>query len=478
MSFERRMLSAAAMVAIATGISRIIAFLAVPVFTHAVGKESYGYAALVTTVISLSSTVAMLGIDTGYMRFYLQECVEKGKVVEKFCWQFAAVGAVCSGALGGLYWIYTQGFDGGAISCYIFLSVILTVFVAMTTVRARLNDNYGRLALAQPLSAIGGVLAGFVALFLGYVNAWVLFISAFVTLLVTLVICQVPNPYNFLRLTMLSRDRKLEIIKLGLASSVTAPVYWLLTSSDRWFIAKYENVSAVGIYSISASIAAIGLVINTSFCSAWFPEASRLYRDDKSLIPKIIGENWERLMASMLAVWFFLTAIGGDVLKFITANEFHAGAAYIPLLAGGFFFYGLASLNSTALFLENRMRIAAFVWIIGGFLNIFLNLIIVRFYGAFGAAFVQCMSFAIISFFIFILSQQTLRLLINWCRMFKLVTFVICLSLFTMNPWSDVPLISIICKIPVVFLCISLITLKVILRNYPIKLSGVFGKRL
>jgi O-antigen/teichoic acid export membrane protein len=477
MSFEKKMLSAAALVTVATGLARVIAFLAVPVFTHALGKESYGYAALVTTVISLSSSLAMLGIDTGYMRFYLQDSAEKTQVIEKFCWQFAVIGAVCSGAMAGLYWSYTQETKNGFVSCYIFFSVIVTVLVAMTTVRTRLNDSYGRLALAQPLSAISGILAGFVALYIGYANEWVIFVSAFITMVITLAICQMPNPCNFYHVSSLSKDKKFEIIKLGLASSITAPVFWLLTSSDRWFIARYESVSAVGIYSVAVSIATLGLVINTSIFSAWFPEATRLYHDDKSLVPKVIGENWERLMALMLLVWFFLASIGGDVLKFITASEFHAGAGYIPLLAGAFYFYGLVTLNTTSLYLENRMRVVALVWVIGGCINILLNYILVRHYGAFGAAIVQCISFALVGCFMFIFGQHALRLVINWPRMLGLVAFVFFIALFTMKSWSEVPLISILYKSPVVFSCIALVIINVVLRNHPIRLVDLFCKR-
>ena len=71
----------------------------------------------------------------------------------------------------------------------------------------------------------------------------------------------------------LTRSEGVALIKIGLAGVVTAPMYWLLTASDRWFLQHFHGAEAVGVYSIGYSVAIVGMMVNSAVIAVWTPEA-------------------------------------------------------------------------------------------------------------------------------------------------------------------------------------------------------------
>ena len=71
-------------------------------------------------------------------------------------------------------------------------------------------------------------------------------------------------------------DRK-RILGIGPAIIITAPAYWVISSSDRWFLGYFADATTVGIYSVSAGVAVAGLTINSAILTIWIPEATKLF---------------------------------------------------------------------------------------------------------------------------------------------------------------------------------------------------------
>ena len=72
-----------------------------------------------------------------------------------------------------------------------------------------------------------------------------------------------------------------------------------------------------------------------------------------------------------------VAAAGGDIVRWLANERFHAAADYVPYIAGGVFFYGVSLLAESASLLAKQLNWAALWWLVGGLVCTLLNLALV-----------------------------------------------------------------------------------------------------
>jgi len=451
MSLAKQVIGGTGAITVAGGAARLLSFLTVPILTPLLGPAPYGAVALVGTVVALASVLALLGIDMAYARFYLQEEESLRPAVERFCWRFAAIGTIIIGLLaaGGWYWLGARVLDEHrGIAVYSLLAIGLSAVVCMTTTRVRLAGNYRRIAVAIFVASLASTAISISLAYLWRTDVWVLLFGTIAASVTTLLILGLPPSSVLLQPSHLPTSTKRAVVSLGVAGSVTAPMYWVISSSDRWFLVHYVDAVEVGVYAVAASVAILGLMLNSSLTLIWFPEASRVYGKQGAEALPALGQLWARLVGGMAIVWLAVAAAGGDVLRLLAAPAFHSGAQYIPWLAGGVFFYGLASLANTALFLIARMRFAAYMWAVGAVLSVGLNIVLIPYLGALGAAIVQCTSYGLIALAVFAVSQHLLPLPIPLFRLGIVLVLTVGAGVVMAPAWGAYPVSSLALKFP------------------------------
>jgi O-antigen/teichoic acid export membrane protein len=460
MSLAKQVIGGAAVVTVAGAGARLLAILTVPILSPLLGPVPYGVAALVGTVVSLASVLALLGIDMAYARFYLQEDEHKRSAVERFCWRFALTGSLITALVAscGWWWIGDQWLaEYRSIAAYSVIGIVLTVAAAMATTRIRLMGNYRRIAGALFVASVVSSALSIGLALLWRRDEWALLFGTVVGTVTTLLLLGLPNKSILLQPSQLPPETKRAVVTLGLAGSVTAPMYWVISSADRWFIGEYRSTAEIGIYSMAASVAMLGLMLNSSLTLSWFPEASRAYGEKGRAALPSLGRLWSRLVVGLAVVWLMVASAGGDILRLLAAPAFHEGAKYIIWLAGGVFFYGLASLANTALLLESRMRFAAYSWIAGALVCVLLNFVWVPHLGALGAAMAQCVSYGLIALSILIVSHRVLPMPIPIFRLGLALLITICTGVFMAPAWAANPAASLVFKLPVGLLAVMAI---------------------
>lgn len=463
MSFVKRVANGTALIA-ASGIgAKLLAFITVPIMSRLLGPGPYGEAALVGTTISISTVAALLGIDMAYARFYLQgDQVEKPSV-ERFCWRFAITSGALSASVASAGWYFFGDSwlsTPGLVSAYVFVTIFSAVIMIMAKTRVRLMGSYGRIATAIFLAAVVSVFLNLLIALSGKNDIWALLPGILAGNLAAIAYLGTPSISAITSPAPLPPAKKQSLISLGLAGSVTAPIYWLITSMDRWFIGVFRDASDIGIYVMASNIAILGIMLNSSLTLTWFPEASRDYKARGDGALQDIAKMLPRLIAGLAIVWVAVAAAGGDILRLLAAKPFHSGAVIIPWLAGGVFFYGFASLANTQLFLIGKMSYAAYWWIAGGIISLLLNILLIPHLGITGAAISQCLSFMLVSLGVFYTSQRLLYLPINYRSLSLVLMLALSSGVLMSSTWHQQPLISLAVKFPAglaVALLISLV---------------------
>lgn len=440
------------MITVAGGAAKLLALLAVPILTPLLGPAPYGMAALIGTVIALASILALLGIDMAYARFYLQEDKNQREAVQRFCWRFAATGAVVVSLLtaGGWYWLGARWVDDHrGVAAYSVVAIGLSSAVVMMTTRIRLLGNYWRIGAALFLAAVASTVVSIGLAFVWRTDVWVLLFGTIAASVTSLLILGLPSSSFLLKASHLPLHTKRAVISLGAAGSVTAPMYWVISSSDRWFLSYYTSAAEVGVYAVASSVAMVGLMLNSSLTLTWFPEASRLYGERGAEALPVLARIWARLVAGLAVAWLIVAAAGGDVLRLLAAPAFHPGGKYVPWLAGGVFFYGLASLANTAPFLTAKMQLTAYIWTVVAFLSVAINFALIPHHGALGAAIVQCTSYGLITVGILAVSHYLLPLPIPLLRLSFGLVITLSAGVVMAPEWAESPVWSLALKLPV-----------------------------
>lgn len=450
LSFARAVLGGAGLLAAAGVVTKLFGLLSSPILTRLVGPSPYGIVALVGTISSLATTVAIMGVELPYARFYFDGGGEEGEAVERFCWRFAlGVGLVLS-LLAWAGWRWGSGplsapEDLGPVVAG---TTIVAVAISMATTRQRVRGAYSRIAAGTV--AGGGVAVALSILFAlrWRPDAWAMLVGVLAGALITLAILGIPPPATLFRSSSLAPERKRELMRMGVASVVTAPMFWLMNSADRWFLGALAGQEPLGVYAFAAGIGLTGMLLNSAVTLAWFPEMSREYESSRQDAPANIGRLWARLAALQMVAWVAVASSGGDMIVLLADRRFHGGASLVPLLAGGVFFNGMASLANTGLFLRKNLVPTAAWWVAGAAVNVACNALLVGRLGPLGASIAACVGFAVIASGMTWSAQSRLYLPIPWGRILVAGAISLAAGIVMSGPWGASPIRSLLMKFP------------------------------
>jgi O-antigen/teichoic acid export membrane protein len=459
----------------AGGIARLFALIAAPILTHWLGPAPYGVVSLVGTFTALGSTVGLHGIDMSYARYYFTKSESKRVSVERFCWRYALLSSLMVSLITTLCWTVFVKIDtsGHLVSLMVGIGTFLYILSTMSQTRSRLDEKYRKIALSIVIS---GAFSTLVTIGLAYWwrrDEWPLLIGLAIGILISILILGIPELKSLYDKSGLSLSERWNILRLGLTGMITGPMYWILSSADRWFINSFVGKEALGVYSFAGGIAYIGQLVNSAILYTWFPESIKAYEENSQNASEVLGRIWEGLTLLLALVWFVVASLGGDLIRLLTAPQFHSGAIYIPWIAGGVFFNGMSHLANTELLIGKNMKPAAFWWTVGAIFSLLLNYLLVRDWGAFGASITYCISFAMIFIGVMWRSSKRFKLKIDWKKLSGATIILLCSGILTHKAWHSNPFASMCYKIPICA-SISLIIVKLFVPGWITRMKLIF----
>lgn len=451
MSLSRRIASTTVLLAFSSAAVKILSFVTMPILTHLLSPTAYGIAAVAGTLIALVSVFALAGMDMSYIRALNANSQPSGPPVEVFVWRFALAAGLLSGAALIFSWRPISAiFDlpsylGTLLGVGVFFSLIRT----MTQTRARLQNRFRALSISMVIS---GLCAAAISVSVAYwwrQDELPLLLSIVAGYLIPVLILGIPRISQFKEPSGLTRKDRVKVLSIGLAGIITAPAYWVLSSSDRWILGYFENAASVGIYSIGYTVAMVSMMANGAVISVWTPETVNEFENNPEHAQTQLGRVAERLVAGYACIWLAVTAAGGDVIRLLSAPDFHDAASLVPYIAGGLFFHGIIHLANAILLLMKRLNYSIKWWITGGVICVMLNFILVPSFGRLGAAMTQTISFGVIAFGIVIGAQKFYPLQVIWSRLMVILTGTVMMGIVMSPAWANSPVLSLLLKLPV-----------------------------
>jgi O-antigen/teichoic acid export membrane protein len=377
-------------------VSRILATVLLPLYTHYLPTEAYGHVEIVTATTAVLAIVLQMGISTAFFRFYFDvtEPADKLTVVRTSFWFTMststlglvlglAFAAPVSHALGLGHEINLV--RAGAVGLW-----AQTNYNQLTAL-FRVEQRSVQYAIASVVNVVVTVAAMvlFVAVF--HWGAIGLVVGNFTG---TLAVYTALLAYRREQLG-LEFDRSLfrQMQRFGMPLVPSALALWAISFIDREFIVWYKGAGSVGVYSVAIKIASIITFVMVAFRTAW-PAFAYSIEDDREarrtysfvLTYLLAAVSWVSLALGALAPWW---------VRLLTSRPGYLRAEKgVGLLAFAFALYAGYTVLAIG---SGRARRTQLNWVVtgaGAAVNVGLNFWLVPAYGMVGAAVATLVAYA------------------------------------------------------------------------------------
>jgi O-antigen/teichoic acid export membrane protein len=368
-------------------VSRILATLLLPLYTHYLPPGSYGRVEIVTASTAVAAIALQMGIASAFFRFYFDAKTEAGRltVVRTSFWFTMAMstlglvlGLVFAGPVG--HWL-GLGHDptlvrAGAVGLW-----AQTNYQQLTAL-FRVEERSVQYAIASVCNVLITVAAMVVFVAVFHWGAVGLVVGNFTGTLLVYVALVI---YRTEQLGLeLDREllRKMQVFGMPLVPSALA--LWTINWIDREFVVWYKGLPEAGIYSAAVKIASVVTFVMVAFRTAW-PAFAYSIEDDREakrtyafvLTYLLTFASWIALALGALAPWW---------VRLLTSPHYARAEKGVALLA----FAGAIYAGYTVLAIgSGRARKTQLNWVVtgvGAAANIGLNFWLIPRWGMVGAS--------------------------------------------------------------------------------------------
>jgi O-antigen/teichoic acid export membrane protein len=368
-------------------VSRILATLLLPLYTHYLPPGSYGRVELVTAATAVLAIVLQMGISSAFFRFYFdaKADAERLTVIRTSFWFTMAMstvglalGVVFASPIG--HWI-GLGHDPALVRAGAVGLWAQTNYQQLTAL-FRVEERSAQYAVASVANVLITVAAMVVFVAVLHWGAVGLVVGNFTG---TLAVYSVLLGYRNEQLG-LEFDRSLlrRMQHFGMPLVPSALALWTINFVDREFVVHYKSAAEVGVYSAAVKIAGVITFVMVAFRTAW-PAFAYSIEDDREakrtysfvLTYLLTFAAWVSLVLGALAPWW---------VRLLTDPRYQRAEKGVALLA----FAGAVYAGYTVLAIgSGRARRTQLNWVVtgaGAVVNVGLNFWLVPRYGMVGAA--------------------------------------------------------------------------------------------
>lgn len=178
----------------------------------------------------------------------------------------------------------------------------------------------------------------------------------------------------------------------------TAFAVWILTTTDRYFLAHYRSIADIGIYAVGGKLASFLGLVSGALQMAWGPYAMDIQYETnaKKIYAKVF---FIYFVVNILAV-FFISMFSIDILKVFTQPAYYSAKAVVPFLCMSVVFFSGYFIVSIGIALTKKAQHTIWITLTAAAVNILMNFLLTPVIGAVGAS----LSIMTANFLIFLLT--------------------------------------------------------------------------
>jgi O-antigen/teichoic acid export membrane protein len=410
-------------------VSRILAVLLLPLYTHYLSDADYGRIETLVAGSTVLVIVLRLGISSAFFRFYFDSSdPERRVLVVRTSFWFTMAMAT----LGLVVGVVFAGPIADALNLGHAENLVRAAAVGLwaqmnyeqLTSLFRVEERSVQFVTASVANILITVAATVLLVTVFHQRALGVLVGNFLGTLCVYVALLAYRRYQL----GLEFDRRLlrEMNRFGLPLVPSALALWAINFVDRFFFGQFKGQGEVGVYSVAVRIASAIVFLLIAFRTAW-PAFAYSIEDDREarrtyafvLTYLVVLASWASLALGALAPW---------IVDLLTAPRFHRAHEAVALLA----FAATAYAGYTVLAIGiGRARRTQYNWIVSGIaaaINVALNFALIPRYGMMGAAVSTAAAYVALFAGMTLNSQQVYPVPYQWRRVGTLAAVAVALT--------------------------------------------------
>lgn len=364
--------------------TKLLSFFLVPLYTSVLTTGEYGIYDLFNTTISLLVPLLTIDIQEAVLRFSMDGNADHNKIWRVGC-RYSTISCMIVFAC----LLINRAIDLLPVlqqyEIEFMLIYTLTVFSGVIVYFSRGTGKIASLSIAGVISSVVMISCNIIFLLVFkmglYGYFWASILGSAAQCIYLLISCKIRENYQQYEDDASLRKEMSNYSKPMVANAVS---WWVNSASDRYIVTWLCGVSANGIYSVSYKIPSIISILQGIFSQAWTLSATQEFDpEDKSGFFINIYNTYNFLLVFACSALIFLDK---PFAKFLFAKDFFSAWKYAPFLMISTVFSGMAAFVGGILSALKKSKLFAKSSVITAITNTILNIILVHYWGAIGAA--------------------------------------------------------------------------------------------
>jgi O-antigen/teichoic acid export membrane protein len=210
---------------------------------------------------------------------------------------------------------------------------------------------------------------------------------------------------NFL-VKKLSRAYIVDILMFGLPLLPHLIAGPMIQFTDRFFISNFAGNAWTGLYNVGFQIGTSIALITVAFNQAWSPFLFQtLTNADEAKKKRLVKQSYV-MMLVFLVIALMLNLVKPIIFKIFIHPQFHISQQFVFFISLGSAFNGMYFLVTNYIFYEKRTKYLSYVTLCNAILSVVLNYVLIKHFGAFGAAYTYLITNVFIFFSVWVLSNK------------------------------------------------------------------------
>lgn len=382
-----------------------VGFIKTPIFTRYFSPEEYGYLGIVTITFSYISIFVYSWLSSCLWRYY-NAFKNKQELKTLYSNLFLIwLGATLAMLLVALAWY--QIASNTLVRQLILLSfgqVMIKEFIGLFLIIVRLEGKAVKYNLIHSARAIlsFAVLYG-MTFGLHYRITSVLISTIIIDVLVVLIVLLFSREGASISVRNLSRETLNVLFRFGSIGLVSNFFFLLITSSDRYIIAVFQDMATVGIYNQVYNISQLSVVaLVTVFFNTINPKLNKELEVRFEKADSLIGNYMFAYFLFGLPVITYLSMFPRQIAHILLGPEFRSGYFIMPWIFVSAYLYGLFLFIEIKFKFADKLKQIATGVILAAILNVAVNFIMIPKYGYQWAAISTLMSYGLLVFYFYL----------------------------------------------------------------------------
>lgn len=369
--------------------SKIVSIILVPLYTFYLSTAEFGTVDLVTTTTTMLLPIISLSIYQAVFRFAMDSKESNSEVLTNSI-LITLIGAIIALLL---YPILSFFNISNKLLAYLYVILVIQAFQNLIAQYTRAIGKIKVFAFNGILQTVAMGISNIVFLVIFHYGLDGYLISIILSNIVSITYLAFNiNIFRDINLKKVNKALIKSMLKFSIPLIPNSFMWWLINASNRYFIIYFKGVSVNGLFSVANKIPALLVLFTSIFSQAW----------QLSAIDEYDSEDNSNFYSKIYNIYFMLLIIGTStillILKFIVSKflspEYFESWRYVPILLLGVVFSSLSGFLGTNYVASKETKGAFRTSVIGAFIAILTNIILVPYLGAIGAGLSTMISFA------------------------------------------------------------------------------------